>query len=197
MEADEICSSALFCMVQYLGNAFCIHGTRRITVAMRKVLAAGMFLSLCGCTTHLTESGKRIRVVPDGDMTQVKNCEQLSYIRGTAESFLSSGEYGVIYATKNARNKAGEFPLADTLVLTGKEPSRFGGEVTGVAYNCSQPRGVTSASSETRVNNPVEMEKKSSGAPAKSTGDTIFEKAKKCQLKGGVWVNSACIISID
>jgi hypothetical protein len=155
-----------------------------------------LLMLLPGCATHLAESGRRIKVASTADSAQLKGCEQLGRVRGEADSFLSGGGYGVAYATNDARNKAGRIPGADTLELVDDEPRRLGGEVAGIVYNCLTPGFVT-------VQPPAAPPQRN--VPSGTTGlpaatkipDSIFEKARKCQNKGGVWVNDSCIIPID
>ncbi len=151
------------------------------------------YITLCtlsGCATHLTESGKRIRVYRSGSVASVKNCEFLSTVTGTTESFITNGDYGVIYATNDARNRAGNIPSADTLILTDDEPRRFGGEVTGIVYNCLSPRTVQSVKG-------LDQAGKNNESLLEESNTVLFEKAKKCQAKGGVWVNNTCVIPIE
>jgi hypothetical protein len=163
-------------------------------VLMKFLIVLLLLVVLPGCATHLAESGRRIKVFSSGDSTTLKNCEQLGRVTGEAGSFLSGGEYGVVYATIDARNKAGRILGADTLEVVNDEPRRLGGEVAGNVYNCLTPRNQTAH---------VPVVPKSAGAgkaapvtQGKDLGN-IFEKAKKCQSKGGVWVNDSCIIQID
>jgi hypothetical protein len=165
-------------------------------ILIRILVALISVLFLTGCATHLTESGRKIRVVSNSDSVALKGCLQLSAVSGDSASLLSGGEYGVIYATKDARNKAGKIADADTLGITASDPKSFGGEVTGIVYTCVKRESV--------VAQPVATVSKKHTVPLKSeaperTKDSgiIFEKAKKCQIKGGVWVNDTCVIQID
>jgi hypothetical protein len=155
-----------------------------------------LILLLPGCATRLTDSGLKVKVVTNGDPTLQKRCEQLGYVTGEADSFLSGGAYGVIYATYDARNKAARIAGADTLEIVDNEPRRLGGEVTGIAYNCLKPGG---ASGQPTTVSPQkrEISVKAVPAPPRKDPGIIFEKAKKCQNRGGVWVNDTCVITID
>lgn len=163
---------------------------------MKNALVLILLMLLPGCATHLADSGRGIKVINNADPSLLRGCEQLGRVKGEAESFLSGGEYGVVYATNDARNKAGRIPGADTLDIVNDEPRRLGGEVTGIVYNCLKPRTVTaqpSTPSAQRNDTPV----KTVSAPAPKDSGIIFEKARKCQSKGGVWVNDSCIIPIE
>lgn len=161
---------------------------------MKIAMVLILLMLLPGCATHLADSGRRVKVISNNDSATIKECEQLGRVRGEADSFFSSGEYGVVYATYDARNKAGLIPEADTLEIVNDEPRRLGGEVTGIVYNCLSPRKVA-------THTPALQKSDTLGkiVPATSLKDPgiIFEKAKKCQNKGGVWVNDVCMIQID
>ena len=165
---------------------------------MNKLWMLVLIALLSGCATHLTESGHRIKVIATGDPTLTSRCEKIGRVRGETASFLSSGDYGVVYATNDARNKAGQLSRADTLEILNDEPRRLGGEVTGIVYNCLSPKAASVATSPQAVvtQRSIAPEKTVPITVQKDSG-VIFEKAKKCQIKGGVWVNDTCIIQID
>jgi hypothetical protein len=163
---------------------------------MKNAIVLIFLVIVTGCATHLADSGRRVKVLNSADPALLRGCEQLGRVRGEADSFLSGGGYGVVYATNDARNKAGRIPGADTLDIVNDEPRRLGGEVTGIVYNCLKPETETvqpAAASAQRDDTPV----KTLSAPAPKYPGTIFEKARKCQNRGGVWVNDSCIIQID
>jgi hypothetical protein len=164
---------------------------------MTRILPILLTLVLAGCATHLSEAGRRIRVASDKNSGGLAQCLRLGPVKGEADSFLSGGEYGVIYATHDARNKAARIPGADTLEIIDNESRRLGGEITGVAYNCAArpqtPAARAVSVSVLREEAPGKTAEPAAAAP----GSGIFEKARKCQNKGGVWVNDACIIQID
>jgi hypothetical protein len=156
---------------------------------MIKTAALLFVLLLTGCATGLTPEGRGIKVIYDNSPGVVAQCERLSLVTGESASFLSGGDYGLFYATTDARNKAARIPEADTLVITDNQGQRFGGEVTGIAYICNPQRA-----------RPVQKATAPEVRKAPVTAiprDDIFEKAKKCQYKGGVWVNNQCVIPID
>lgn len=163
---------------------------------MKYTILLFLLTMLPGCATHLAESGRRINVINGDESAQLKGCEQLGRVRGEAGSFLSGGVYGVIYATNDARNKAGRIPRADTLNIVHDEPELLGGEVTGIVYNCLTPGIVTAQPSAVHPQRNIPAVTIVDPAAPKVPG-SIFEKARKCQNKGGVWVNDSCIIPID
>lgn len=136
-----------------------------------------LILFLTGCATNLTEAGRRIKVIDDPGSESVGGCIRLGSVTGEARSILTGGNYGAIYATNDARNRAAQIPAVDTVVITERQNLRFGGRVTGIAYDCGRP--AQKATSTT--------------APADGTPD----KAGKCQAKGGIWRNNQCIIPIE
>jgi hypothetical protein len=139
--------------------------------------------------THLTDAGRRIKLVDGRDPAKVKECTKLGVVVGKPESVLSNREYGILFATKDARNKAGLIPTADTLLITSDESRWLGGEVAGIVYNCS---GLRADQHQTVL--PAEVK------PVESAGKIdreLFEKAKKCQAAGGVWVNDSCITRVE
>jgi len=164
---------------------------------MKFVILLFMLVSMSGCATYLTEAGRSIKLVQAGDPEPLKNCERLETVRGEPQSFFSGGEYGVFYATNDARNKAARISSADTLVITQNNGRRFGGEVTGIAYNCSAPRNVPSRTTQPPERNPREQSGKPAETSPKKISEDVFEKASKCQNKGGVWVNDACILKVE
>ena len=165
---------------------------------MNKLWMLVLVALLSGCATHLTEAGRRIKVIAAGDTALTKGCEKIGRVKGEAESFLSSGDYGVKYATNDARNKAGRIPRADTLEILNDEPRRLGGEVTGIVYNCLSPKAVSVPTPpQAVVTERKIVPEKTVLTTVQKDPSIIFEKAKKCQTKGGVWVNDTCIIQID
>ncbi|MGD0584349.1 MAG: hypothetical protein ABSA86_01045 [Oryzomonas sp.] len=145
-------------------------------------------MMLMGCATQLTEAGRKIRVA--GNTDNVQQCARVSRITGEAGSFLNNGEYGIIYATIDARNKAAQIHGVDTIDITSNEPRFFSGTVSAIAYDCSKL--TRNENNGNNAHNTLEGKQ-----PAESIRQTtVFEKAKKCQDKGGVWVNDKCVISI-
>jgi hypothetical protein len=125
---------------------------------------------------------------------QLKNCQRLGQVTGEAGSFLNNGDYGVIYATNDARNKAGLIPGADTIEVISDGPRVVGGTVTAIVYNCSG----SAVSAKAIVPAIAAAPPKSAvTAPAAAIPASTFEKARKCQGKGGVWVNDTCVVQIE
>ena len=86
--------------------------------------------------------------------------------------------------------------------MTGWSPTNYdgssgGGEVSGVAYRCDRKPGTEPASAAS----PVSLVSPGAAPPAPHSDvtpvDRVFLKARKCQEKGGVWVNDQCVIPIE
>jgi hypothetical protein len=161
-----------------------------------------MVMTLSGCATTVAESGRRVQVVSSQKSELLKNCQRLGQVTGEAGSFLNNGEHGVIYATNDARNKAGLIAGADTLEVISDGPRAIGGTVTGIVYNCTGP--VVSTSMSPTVPAKVIAPANASAPPKSAVAVPVagipagtFEKARKCQDKGGVWVNDICVVSIE
>lgn len=167
---------------------------------MRNVLLLILLLVLPGCATTVAESGRRIQVVPSQKSEQLKRCERLGQVTGESQSFLNNGEYGVIYATNDARNKAALIPRADTVEIISDGPRVIGGTVTGIVYNCSAPSGVSTVSPAVAAHTadlPSTLAITPAPASAAGISTAVFEKARKCQDRSGVWVNDTCVLQIE
>ncbi len=148
---------------------------------MIKAAALLLLLPMVGCATYVTDAGRKITVIRDNGTELVSDCRQLGILHGEPRSILTGGDYGLIYATNDARNKAAQISGADTLVILDSRSSRFGGSVSGMAYDCSEKR-----------NQPLKK------APSFATAaDRAVEKAGKCKAKGGVWRNNQCVIPVE
>lgn len=203
----------------------------RIARCLRRGAGVAIIFIASGCATNLTEGGRKIRVITYDGGKAVSGCQPLAQVRGEAGSFLNSGDYGIFYATLDARNKAATIPSADTLALVDPESRRFGGEVTGTAYRCAAGDGraaqgtssvtpgpalaspnVAGAATpvdarairEGAPNQPVDaggpgareatpVQRRSAAVPSRE----IVEKARKCQDKGGIWVNDLCVLPVE
>jgi hypothetical protein len=162
-----------------------------------RALLFGAILLVTGCATSLTPGGQKIKVLRDDDQEKVAGCVRLAQVTGESASLLSGGEYGLYYATADARNKAAVIKGADTLLITRTQPSNFGGAIEGIVYNCLSPHVAEAAPEPPRKARQAPVAPPAATtAPATVTND-IFVKAKKCQERGGVWVNSQCVIQID
>jgi len=143
---------------------------------MHKAIWVILLFLLTGCATTPTKAGREIKV---RRAAEVSECKKLGSVTGNAGSILTNGDYGIYYATSDARNKAAGIPGADTLVIAERESMVFGGEVSGIVYACGT-RSVESVQS-----------------PSAAPMDYNLGKSRKCRARGGVWRDNQCVILID
>lgn len=144
------------------------------------VIAVLLILITNGCTTALTARGRNITVVNGISAELVNDCQRLGAVTGFAQPGWGN-DVGLDQAFNDARNKASEIPDADTFAISSTQRQFNGGEVTGIVFNCRAKR----------------VQLIQNVAPTETTPDNVFEKAKKCQEKKGVWVNNQCVISVE
>ena len=133
---------------------------------------------LGGCATTVSEN-----MMPDGNTWRVK-VNALDKCSG-----FSSVESCVDAIRPLIANRGSE--------LCGRRPDRvFGcvkstaGEIVGVICNvqCNEATTVQiKGKSDTAV----------ASAPPKKIDSDVFQKAKRCQEKGGVWLNDGCQINVE
>ncbi len=100
---------------------------------------------------------------------------------GAAQAESDGVRQAVERAVKDVAGKEDVFGKANFYVVTKNEiVTKKRVEVS--FYNCSQQ---------------VADANKLEAVPAQKLDDVLLLKAKKCQEKGGVWVNDLCAISID
>lgn len=147
---------------------------------MRATFIVVVTMLISGCATSLTERGRSITVVSGLSAELVNDCQRLAAVTGYAKPGWGNA-VGLDQAFSDARNKAGDIPDADTLAISSAQQQFNGGEVTGIAFNCRVKR----------------VQLIQSVTPTEATSENVFEKAKKCQEKKGVWVNNQCVISVE
>ena len=135
---------------------------------------------LTSCSTQLTRNGSRIVAVNNSNSNIANDCERLGTVRGQAQAGWGN-DVGINQAYNDALNKAGEIEDADTMVVANVNRQFSGGTVTGVVYNCKKQR--------------VQLIKNISEKNDLNQNE-IIKKAKKCQEKGGVWINNICQLDI-
>lgn len=153
---------------------------RRNDVFMRIILVL-ISVFLTACATSLTSQAKNLAVVNMVSSELVSNCVPLGSVVGYAKPGWGN-DIGLQQAMNDALNKAAAIPGASTFAVSNKQRSFSGGQVNGIAYDCNRER-VT----------PVAIVQDDSG----DIDSDIFLKAKKCQKKGGVWVESQCVIDLE
>lgn len=152
-----------------------------------KFLALLTCMVLAGCATPLTQNGRSITTVNSVASELVSDCKRIGVVNGYAQPGWGN-DVGLQQALNDARNKAGNIPSADTMAISLSNRLANGGEVTAFVYNCKE-KNVQLIKNVTESG----QEKPLAQAPSKD----VFAKAKKCQEKGGVWLNSQCVISIE
>lgn len=130
--------------------------------------------ALVGCkSVRLTPEGREIVVVKELN-TLTTECARLGSVTG-------QHRMGYDQALTIVRNRAAAQFHADTIVIDSVEghlsPSR---RITATAFNCSDRRV-----------QPVRS------VDSKPLTSDVIAKAKKCQERGGVWVNDQCVLHVE
>jgi len=145
---------------------------------MRKSLILLTCLFITGCAT-LTDRGATINVVSQASHELVQDCKRLGSVFGNSDN---GGLVGKDQAMTDVRNKAGEYNEADTLAITRYTKNWFSTQIAGFAYNCRERNNQYANNND---------------SPSEKISKNVFEKAKQCQAKGGVWVNDLCVIDLN
>lgn len=150
-------------------------------------LATALALICCalmaGCSSaHLTEAGSTIVTMSSANSGEVlAKCSRLGVVQGDSDTVFG-GAYGQPQAIANARNKAGGFPGADTLVYNNAWEDFSGSHIAGVVYKCSGPQRVELVPPR----GPDEMAQKTDTDGDASSDERYrdLEKAKKLRDQG-------------
>ncbi|MDP1542413.1 MAG: hypothetical protein Q8L99_04610 [Polycyclovorans sp.] len=140
-------------------------------------------LLMTGCATTLTPEGRNISVVNSAGAALSSDCVRLAPVVGNAKPGWGQ-QIGLDQAFAEARNKAGAIPDADTLVVSMAQMQFSGGEVSGIAFDCSNKRVQLIQNVDPEPINRVMPE-------------DVFQKAKKCQALNGVWITDQCVIDME
>lgn len=138
-------------------------------------------LFLTACATSLTPQAKNLAVVGTVSSELVSSCVSLGSVVGYAKPGWGN-DVGLQQAMNDALNKAATIPGASIFAVSNKQRSFSGGQVNGIVYDCDKER-VT----------PVAIVPDDSSV----VDSDVFLKAKKCQKRGGVWVESQCVINLE
>uniref|UniRef100_UPI0040483FAC hypothetical protein n=1 Tax=Polynucleobacter sp. TaxID=2029855 RepID=UPI0040483FAC len=141
------------------------------------------FSSLTACTVPLTKEAQAIHVVNGVSSELVSDCVRLGTVTGSGSPAYGN-DIGLAQAMARARHSAAQFPGADTLAVSYSQRMFSGGEVAGVVFDCSKQK--------TQLVKNIEPKEQQKSVP-----NDIYQKAKKCQSKGGIWINDSCVINID
>lgn len=149
---------------------------------MFRIIVIFFTLFLVSCATPFTPGARNLNVVGSVSSELVHNCKKIGSVAGYAQAGWGN-KVGLQQAMNDALNKAAEIPNGDTFAVSNKNRSFSGGQVNGMVFDCSQER--------TQPIRIVSDENK------RELSDDVFSKAKKCQAKGGVWINDQCVIQLD
>lgn len=137
---------------------------------------------IVSCTTHLTLGARNLNVVGSISSELVVNCKKIGSVVGYAKSGWGN-DVGLQQAMNDALNKAAKYPKGDTFAVSNKSRRFNGGQVNGIVFDCTKER--------------VQSIKIVGGEGKQGHSGDVFSKAKKCQVKGGVWINDRCVIQLD
>lgn len=137
-----------------------------------------------GCSTPLTREAQEIMTIRDGGIIALMNCKELGFVTGDAGIW--GGTAGLDMAFSDAKNKAALLPKANAILITSSQMNPMS-IVNAKVFNCSETK-------------PQKIELVNRSNPQHELKEDIkltIEKARKCQIKSGVWLNDQCVISID
>ncbi len=136
---------------------------------------------MVSCSAPLPQKAQEITTIKDGAILALMSCKELGFVTG--EAGIWGGTAGFDYAMNEAKIKASSFTNANAILVTTSRmnPTAI---VNAKVFDCSSNKQSIASQS---INQDE---------PKEDINITI-EKAKKCQNKGGVWLNNACIISIN
>lgn len=149
---------------------------------MFKIMIFLLLPFLASCATKLTPGARNLNVVGSVSSELVANCEKVGAVVGYAKPGWGN-DVGLQQAMSDALNQAAKLPKGDTFAVSNRDRSFSGGQVNGMVFDCSKER--------------VQSIKVVGGDRKKDHSDDVFSKAKKCQVKGGVWINDQCVIQLD
>ncbi|WP_143562434.1 hypothetical protein [Shewanella sp. UCD-KL12] len=155
---------------------------------MKKYIKNMVLLASCvatfGCSTPLSREAQQIMTINDGAVIAMMNCKELGFVTG--EAGIWGGTAGLDMAYSNAKNQAALLSGANAILITSSQmnPTSI---VNAKVYNCSESK-------------PQKIEvvgEPAKNSPPKEDINVTIEKARKCQSKGGVWLDDQCVISIE
>ncbi|PWI34823.1 hypothetical protein DI392_00630 [Vibrio albus] len=149
---------------------------------MKRLLAVCGLVAISGCSTTMSDEARYLSVIRDGGVIATMNCELLG--NATGNSTIWGGPAGLDIAMADLKNNAAKYPNATSILITYSKMNPIS-QIDGKVYDCSNYK-------------PAKIEVvKSAKAETNKDIASQFEKAKKCQSKGGVWINNSCVISIE
>jgi hypothetical protein len=159
--------------------------------------ACVVLVSMQGCSTST-----RFRI-PEGTALYVNN----KFVEAKENELWSTRAFGLFSSGVNY-----ELYRGNVLIETGKLPLKFRPRsifwppLLGILfwgkgfrerfYDLTPPSGTKTSNGTETVADPakVDQEKKTTES---INSETIMKKAKKCQQKGGVWINDRCEVPVE
>lgn len=149
---------------------------------MKRLLALCLIATISGCSTAMTDEARYLSVIQNGGVMATMNCRLLG--NATGNSTIWGGPAGLDIAMADLKNKAAKYPHATSILITYSKMNPIS-QIDGKVYDCSNYK-------------PAKIEVlKSESSNTEIDIHNQLEKAKKCQSRGGVWLNDSCVISID
>ncbi|RBW63407.1 hypothetical protein DS893_19565 [Vibrionales bacterium C3R12] len=152
--------------------------------SIRNIVLFASCVAILGCSTPLSRQAQQIMTVTDGAVVAMMNCKELGFVTGDAGIW--GGTAGLDMAYSDAKNKAALLKGANAILITSSQmnPTSI---VNAKVYNCSEskPQKIEIVSESVKKSQP------------KEDFNITIKKARKCQNKGGVWLEGQCVISID
>ena len=104
----------------------------------------------------------------------------------TGSSGIWGGSAGLNAAYSDARNQAALLSGANAIMITSSRmnPTSI---VNAKVYDCSDRKSLNSES----INKNTQM------LPVVEDINVTIDQARKCQAKGGAWLNNLCVVSIE
>lgn len=152
--------------------------------SVRNIVLVASCVAIFGCSTPLSRQAQQIMTINDGAVIAMMKCKELGFVTGDAGIW--GGTAGLDMAYADAKNQAALLKGSNAILITNSQmnPTSI---VNAKVYNCSE-------SKPQKIEVVSETVEKS--LPKQALNITI-EKARKCQNKGGVWLEGQCVISIE
>lgn len=156
-----------------------------MTMKQVNALMPIIFSLATGCAT-LTPEATQIKIISDGAVMAMMNCEELGHVSGA--SGIWGGTLGLEKAVAEAKNKAADISGANAIMITNSRMNPTS-VVNASVFNCSERK--------TQKIELVNPSPESQPSQQEADREETFRKAKACQDKGGVWIDDQCVIDIN
>ncbi|EKO3632421.1 hypothetical protein M3894_002951 [Vibrio metschnikovii] len=151
---------------------------------LKSALLIACSVTVLGCTTPLSREAQEITTISDGAVIAMMNCKELGFVTGS--SGVWGGSAGLSAAYSDARNQAALLSGANAIMITSSRmnPTSI---VNAKVYDCS----------DRKLSNSERINKRTQTPPVVEDINITIEQARKCQAKGGAWLNNLCVVSIE